>query len=248
MHIRTIAPLVKIAPLALGLGLSVCALSAAQAQTALVPANQDLTGVWWAKSIPAQIRPMDGSPLPYTPAGRKKAAEVQAQLKSGELVDRAKHVCLPEGIPRAFDTAWPIQVLSVPEQTTIFFEENRQVHQLRYIPEHHKDDFWDPSYMGDTIAHWEGDTLLADSRNFIDESFLDASGVPHSDKLKVLQKIRKINGGKQLEVVATVDDPEIFTKPWSVRFVYDRRDDIEVDTSWICGEPHRDVSQVKRVP
>jgi hypothetical protein len=234
----------KTLPLALGLCAAMLASSAAHAQ-ALVPPAQDLTGVWWAKSVPAQIKPMDGSALPYTAEGRKLAAEMQANLKSGELVDRATQMCLPKGLPRAFATAWPIQVLSTPGQTTFFFEENRQVHQARYIPQHHKDDFWDPSYMGDSIAKWQGDTLVVDSRNFNDEILLDASGIPHSEKLKVTQKVRKIDGGKALEVVATVEDPDVFSKPWSARFVYDRRDDIEVDTSWICGEPHRDVSKVQ---
>lgn len=237
----------RIVPLAVGLSLLLGAVhGGAKAQNALVPANQDLTGVWWAKSVPAQIRPMDGSPLPYTPAGRTKAAELQAKLKKDPTLDGGHHMCLPEGLPRAFATAYPIQVLSIPEQTTFFFEENRQVHQLRYIPQHHKDDFWDPSYMGDTIAHWEGETLVADSRNFNDEILLDASGIPHSEKLRVMQKIRKLPGGNQLEVVATIEDPEVFSKPWSARFVYDRHDEIEVDTSWICGEPHRDISQVQR--
>ncbi len=238
----------KLAPLAAGLAAAALTAGAAHAQGALVPANQDLTGVYWAKSAPMRLKPMDGSAIPYTAAGKKKAAENAAGFKSKKLVDRAVHMCLPEGIPRAYATAWPIQVLSVPQQTTFFFEENRQVHQLRYLPEHHKDDFWDPSYMGDSIAHWEGDTLVADTRNFNDESYLDATGIPHGEKLKVISKIRKLDGGKQLEVVATIEDPEMFTKPWSTRFVYDRRDDIDVDTSWICGEPHRNVSVVKRIP
>ena len=101
--------------------------------------------------------------------------------------------------------------------------------------------------MGDSIAKWEGDTLVIDSRNFNDEVFLDDTVIPHSDKLKVVQRLRRIDGGKQLEVVTTVEDPEVFSKPWSTRFVYDRRDDVEVKTDWICGEPHRDVSQVRVV-
>jgi hypothetical protein len=62
----------------------------------------------------------------------------------------------------------------------------------------------------------------------------------------VVQRIRKLDGGKRLEVVATVEDPMVFSKPWAARFVYERRDDIEVKTDWVCGEPHRDVSQVER--
>ncbi len=232
----------------MGLCLSAGVVGAAHAQAPLVPANQDLTGVWWATSIPTRLKPMDGSPIPFTDAGKKKYDEIQAGLKSGKIVDRAVHICLPQGVPRAYLTAYPIQIVTSPLQTTVFFEESRQVHQLRYLAKHHDPDLWDPSYMGDAIAHWEGDTLVVDTNNFNDESYLDATGLPHDDKLRVIEKIRKIKGGKQLEVVTTVDDPAIYSKPWSSRFVYDRRDDVEVDTSWICGEPHRDASKVKRIP
>jgi hypothetical protein len=233
----------RLLPLALGLGLSAAAFGAG-AQTGMVPANQDLSGVYWAKSAPAHVKPMDGSALPYTAAGRKAAAEAQASAKADKAFDRAKYMCLPRGVPRAYATAYPFQILSVPEQTTIMFEENRQVHVIRHLPEHHDSEFWDPSYMGDSIAKWEGDTYVVDSRNFNEEVFLDDALVPHSDKLKVIQRIRRVNDGKQLEVLTTVTDPDIFTKPWSTRFVYDRRDDIDVKTDWICGEPHRDVSSV----
>jgi hypothetical protein len=239
----------RLLPLALGLGLSVSAFGAASAQTGLVPASQDLSGVYWAKSAPIQIKPMDGSALPYTAAGRKMAAELQASVKADKAFDRARHMCLPEGVPRAYATAYPLQIISVPDLTTILFEENRQVAVIRHLPEHHDSEFWDPSYMGDSIAKWEGDTLVVDTRNFNEEVFLDDAFIPHSDKVKVVQRIRRINDGKQLEVVATVTDPDIFTKPWSTRFVYDRRDDIQVKTDWICGEPstHRDVSSVQMV-
>lgn len=234
---------------ALGLSLSACLFGAVHAQdNPLVPANQDLTGVWWASTMPTSLKPMDGSAIPFTADGRKKYAQIQAGLKSGKIVDRAAYLCLPQGIPRAFLTAYPIQVLTIPTQTLFFFEQNRSNHHLKYNPKHNDPEFWDPSYMGDTIAHWEGDTLVADTTNFNDESYLDPSGIPHSDKLRVGQRIRRINDGKQLEVVVTVEDPDIFTKPWSARFVYDRRDDVQVDTSWVCGEPHRDVSKVRRTP
>ncbi len=242
---------VRLLSLSLGVALAASAAGGALAQTApaqtgLVPANQDLSGVYWAKSVPAQIKPMDGSALPYTAAGRKMAAELQASVKADPTLDRAKHMCLPEGVPRAYATPYPIQILSVPELVSILFEENRQVHVARFLPEHHDSEFWDPSYMGDSIAKWEGDTLVIDSRNFNEEVFLDDSIVPHSDKLQVVQRLRRIDGGKQLEVTTTVTDPEVFSKPWSTRFVYDRRDDVTVQTDWICGEPHRDVSQVQR--
>ena len=101
--------------------------------------------------------------------------------------------------------------------------------------------------MGDSVARWDGDNLVIDSTNFkSDAIFLDSSGLPASDKLHLVEHIRLKNGGKQLEDEITVDDPSIFTKPWTARRTFDRHDKVEVGVDWVCGEPHRDVSKITR--
>lgn len=207
----------------------------------------DLTGVWWAKTVSDRLVPVGGGPIPFTAAGKAAYAKRMGDLKSGAYVDRSIDICLPRGVPRAWLTAWPIQIVQTPNGVSVLYEENRQVHLLRNLPKHFDSELWDPSYMGESIAHWDGDTLVADTVNFNDDTMLDATGLPHSDKLKVTEKLHLLDGGRRLQVETTIDDPTMYSAPWTARFVYDRRDDVVVKTDWVCGEKHRDVSSVKVV-
>lgn len=220
---------------------------AVDALPAAAQAAPDLTGVWWATTVPDRLAPDGGGTIPFTPEGKAAYDKRRADLKSGAFVDRSVHICLPRGLPRAWITAYPIQILQTPDQVTALFEENRQVHIIRMIAKHFDPDFWDPSYMGEAIAHWDGDVLVVDATNFNDDTMLDGTGLPHSDKLHVTERLRLLNNGKRLEVVATIEDPQMYAKPWSARFSYERRDGVQVATDWVCGEPHRDVSAVRRV-
>ena len=78
-------------------------------------------------------------------------------------------------------------------------------------------------------------------------TFLDDTGGPHSDRLRLTERLRKI-GNDRLELVVTIDDPVMFTQNWDARFVFQRRDDIEHFDFWVCGEPHRDTRQVQGAP
>ena len=211
-------------------------------------AKPDLTGVWWATSLADRLQPEGGGAIPFTAAGRAAYAERQAALKAGEAVDRAVQDCLPAGVPRAWMTAYPFQVLQTagPDQVTVMYEENRGLRPIRFRDRHFDTELWDPSYMGESVARWDGDVLVVDTTNFNDDTMLDPTGLPHGDKLHVTERIRLLDGGRQLEVVATVEDPEMYSRPWSVRFAYARRDDVQVKPDWVCGEPHRDVSSVRR--
>ncbi|HMI96142.1 MAG TPA: hypothetical protein VK479_06475, partial [Micropepsaceae bacterium] len=80
---------------------------------------------------------------------------------------------------------------------------------------------------------------------FNDKTFLDATGAPHSDAMKTVERIRK-TAPNQLEDVVTVHDPDMFTRDWSARFVYQLRNDVRL-TDYVCGEKHRDISAVRGV-
>ena len=103
---------------------------------------------------------------------------------------------------------------------------------------------------GSSAAAWAAragrDVLVIDSANFkADKIYLDSTGVPVSEGLHLVERIRLLDGGRRLEDVMTISDPAIFIHPWSARRVFERRDDIQVKTDWVCGEPHRDISSVK---
>jgi hypothetical protein len=223
-------------------------LAAASAATADAAPAQDVSGIWWANSYSMQIRPSDGSALPFTQAGAEAYRKNVAGLKDGSVVDAARTVCVPDGIPRILATPYPFQILQSPGFVTVVYEQN---HVFRTVPMDGKvptDKELEayPYYSGNSFGHWEGDTLVVVTKGFNEKTFIDASGVPHSDSLHVTERIRRTND-KTLEDVATVEDPVMFTKPWTTRFTYELHPEVRIDTAYICGEKHRDISRVKGV-
>jgi hypothetical protein len=156
---------------------------------------------------------------PYKPelaAKLKEASDLQSKL------DPAFY-CKPEGVPRM---GAPSQIVQTPGQV-VFLYENRNT--FRVIPTDgrpHRDDV-EPTWNGDAVGRWEGDTLVVDVTNIIDESWLGADGWFHSDALHVVERFRR--DGNTLTYSGTVEDPKMFTGPWeltprTLRLMADRAD------------------------
>jgi hypothetical protein len=96
------------------------------------------------------------------------------------------------------------------------------------------------SWYGESIGRYEGDTLVVDTIGMNDKTPVDIFGTPHTNALHVIERYRLIDGGKQLEVVFTVDDAGAFTTPWTARMVYDHSNAREL-TEEICAENNLDV-------
>ena len=208
-----------------------------------------LAGVWLAAFPSRSLIPSDGRGIPFTPQGMSRYEASKAGLKAGTLVDEAKRICVPEGMPRAMAGAYPLQIIVGHDQITIAHEANRAFRSIRLAQTHADPTIWDPAYMGEPIAQWGGDVLTIDSTNFkADNIFLDETGVPASERLHLVEQVRLIDGGRRLEDQITIDDPVMFTRPWTVRLQFDRRDDLQLRTDWVCGEPHRDLSAIKSSP
>ena len=143
---------------------------------------------------------------PYKPelaAKLKEASDLQSKL------DPAFY-CKPEGVPRMGP---PSQIVQTPGQV-VFLYENRNT--FRVIPTDgrpHRDDV-EPTWNGDAVGRWDGDTLVVDVTNIIDESWLGADGWFHSDALHVVERLRR--EGDTLIYNATVEDPKMFTGPWEL--------------------------------
>jgi hypothetical protein len=220
-----------------------CALAFMAAPSAAT-ATPAAAAVWQAKIYEPTLKPVNGEPLPLTAVGRARYEKTIADLKRGAVVDNAVYTCLSQGMPRAMTSAYPFQVIVTKEEVTFLYEENRAYRIVKFADQHADPALWDPSYMGDGVASWSDENhLVIDSTNFKSgKMYLDATGLPASDQLHLIEHLRVLNGGAVLEDMITVDDPLIFTKPWTARRVFARRDDIELKTDWVCGEKHREVS------
>jgi hypothetical protein len=191
---------------------------------------------------------MGGGALPFTAAGRAQYERNMAGLKNDTVEDTARTLCTPDGVPRLLETPYPFDIVQTKDQIAIIYEMNHAIRLVDMAKSLAEDETVAilPYYDGHSAGRWDGDTLTVETAGFNGKTFLDATGAPHSDRLRVTERLRKIDGGKQLEDIVTVTDPVNYTMPWSARFVYDRRPDIRL-TDYVCGEPHRDLSGVKGV-
>lgn len=150
-------------------------------------------------------------PIPYQPWAE---AERQKYLDRRGIDDPIAR-CMMPGVPRTTGMPMPIQFVQSPKQLVILYE---AYHAYRVIPfdARHPDDV-EPSFMGDSVAHWEGDTLVVDAIGFNTDTWLSGVGSIHTDKLHVIERYRFVD--RQTVVMeATVEDTGALTKPWKQYF------------------------------
>lgn len=162
-------------------------------------------------------RPSGGGSAVVTPPERPKyKAEFQAKVKMLEdnqvLEDPAFH-CLPPGVPRIGP---PVRIVQTPREV-VFLYDDLSGNFFRLIPTDgrpHRTDV-EPGYLGDAVAHWEGDTLVVDTTNFNEETWLTDDGAFHTTDLRVVERLRRV--GDTIEYNMTAYDPVVLAEPWSIR-------------------------------
>jgi hypothetical protein len=216
-------------------------------RAALSTSGRDFSGVWWAEHPDQSLRPIDGGPVPLTSAAELAYQSYRTELKAGRLEDATRKYCLPDGLPRLLTAPYPFEVV-LTDQVALFRHEARHVY--RALPmnlAHPPDARMLDAYMGNSVAHWEGATLVIDSVRFNDETRLDSSGLPHSEQLHLTERWRKLDGGARLQDEITIEDPKVFSRSWTTRISFHHRPDLTVQ-EYVCGQPHRPMqsSEVAR--
>ena len=158
---------------------------------------------------------VEGEEIPYKP-------EALAQKKKNfenRLKDDPEVKCYLPGVPRATYMPFPFQIVQTPEYILIAYEYANATRTV-YM----KDPGPSPvdSWMGQSVGHWEGDTLVVDAKSFNDQSWLDRAGDFHSDALHVVERYT-LRGPDVINYEATIEDPNVFTRPWKISMPIYRR-------------------------
>ena len=202
----------------------------------------DLSGIWRADHprynenlLAAGI---DAPMLPW-------AAELYKHRVDTRGFERPGSVCMPHGVPDAITVVGlPFKILQTPAVTVLLYEEfhvYRQIHtdgrQLPVDP--------NPAWYGYSVGRWEGPTFVVETAGFKEGSWLDNSGHPHTEALRISERFRRINFGR-MEVEATIDDPKAYTRPWtSQTMTFLLQPDTEL-LEHLC-ENNRDVERLQGV-
>jgi hypothetical protein len=132
---------------------------------------------------------------------------------SGVPVFDGKTRCWPPGVPAYWlNPVLPIYFLQTADEIMMLLEDNAQWRRVAMNQPHSEEP--PPSWYGESVGHYEGDTLVIDTVGFNDQTLIDNYRTPHSTELHIVERIRMIDGGSQLEVTIEVEDPIAFTQPW----------------------------------
>jgi hypothetical protein len=217
-----------LAPAMFGLALAQDAKPANPAAAGPVPrladGHPDLSGVWWgggdvgARSGGGPLRrPSGPPPASFTSLYQPWAAEKAATLSDK---DDPTLKCVPVAFGTLGVRLWSVgavgQIVATPKMVVLLSE---TFHDFQLVPTDgraHRDD-QPPTYRGDAVGHWEGDTFVVDVTNFTDDTWIYAEGRVsfHSDALHVIERYRRVDANT-LEIEATVEDPKVLTGPWTV--------------------------------
>jgi hypothetical protein len=168
-----------------------------------------------AFSIPGGQGVVEGNEIPYQAWAATKKQENAANWT--KLDPEVK--CYLPGIPRATYMPYPFQIVQTPSNIVVAYE---FASASRVIRMNSRLKSPTDSWMGWSVGHWEGDTLVVDVTDFNDQTWFDRAGNFHSDALHVVERYTRISTDA-LMYEATIDDPKVFTRPWKISMPLYRR-------------------------
>jgi hypothetical protein len=205
--------------------------AAAEAIKRTSDGRPDFSGIWQVLSpavwnledhpgeagVPAGYGVVMGGSIPY-----KDAALAQRQENhERRLRDDPEANCFMVGVPRITYMPYPFQIVQARDQVILLYE---YVHTNRIVylngSKHPPSDV--ALWMGDSRGHWERDTLVVDVTSFNASTWLDRAGNFHSESLHVVERYTP-DGPNHIRYQATIEDPEVFTRPWQINLVLYRR-------------------------
>lgn len=169
---------------------------------------RDLKGTW----IASEMKLFLGVDLPYTAEGQNLMAERIRLVKAGRSMASPHLTCRPTGVQDVVAPKSALLILQKPQKMYVITQENREVRFVHMQRPHPKKVV--PTYSGDSIGRWEGNTLVIDTIGYNGKGQLDEVGNPHSDRLHVVERWTKSSDGNELAVEFTFTDPVYYTEPF----------------------------------
>ena len=206
---------------------------------ALAPANLakprakppiDLTGVWLhggGQNNGFRFSPPPGFKL--TPEAQVHYDAARKAQAEGKVYRDDIGQCWPAGLPVIMTRVWPIAVIQLP---TAIYMVSEFMNSLRIIymdgRQHSDPDLVVRSFNGESIGRWEKDTLVVDTTHFVDHHHWIDSGIPATDALHIVERMRLIDGGRTLEIEYAMSDPKSWEGEWKMTKRWNRVDDRDI--------------------
>ncbi len=190
----------------------------------------DLTGTWihgGGRDNPWQFSPPPGAKL--TPAAQKEYDANKKAVAAGKSYKDDIGHCWPAGVPIIMTRVWPIAMVQKPTSIYMISGFMNSVRIIYMDGRKHTDpDVVISSFNGESIGHWDKDTLVVDTTGFVNDHHWIDNGVPASDALHVVERMRMLDKGATLEIAYTITDSKTFEGEWNWTKRWRRVDDQEI--------------------
>jgi hypothetical protein len=212
-------------------------------------ASTDLTGVWRRSRRPPDnarkytLNELTGSlgngisPMTAWGEAQFRAAKPNNGPRAVSLAETNDPAtkCFPPGVPRIYGSRLgaPFEIMQVPGRVMMYFEYDHFVRQIFMDGRQHPADL-NPTWLGDSIGRWEGNTLVVDTVGFNDKTWLDGAGHPHSGALHVVERMRRTSRDTLTNDI-TIDDPKAYIKPWVAHMIFELKPDWNI-TEYVCED------------
>jgi hypothetical protein len=190
----------------------------------------NLTGLWMVDLSAGFSSFMFGPPYPkFKPAAQAAYEEAKEAAKEHKSFRDDIGQCYPAGMPMIMTRVWPIAMIQLPTAIYMISGFENEI-RIIYIDgrKHTPADVVVPSYDGESIGHWEGDTLVVDTTSMISAHHWIDSGLPLSDEFHIIERMQLINGGKTLEIKYIMTDPKNWDGEWTSTKKWQREDDQDI--------------------
>jgi hypothetical protein len=172
------------------------------------------------------------------PWAREALRQANERALSGQYVAIPKERCWPVGVPAfLLLPATPVYFLQTPKEVTMIWAQDHQLRRVFLNVPHSKS--LTPSWFGESVGHYEGDSLVVDTIGLNDKTYVDNYFTPHTEKLHVVERFHIIENGKTLQVEVHVEDPGTFTTPWNAVQRYRRTSNGPMPET-VCAENNGD--------
>jgi hypothetical protein len=202
--------------------------------------SQDPAHIYVPNNVGKQstYRMGDASNPNLKPWVKERMKKDNDEVLAGKIGFTARSSCQPGGVPGfALFGVRPVYFLQTPKEVVIIYSGDAQVrHVYLGVPHSEKPA---TSWYGESVGHYDGDTLVVDTVGQNDKTVVDVYRTPHSAKIHVVERWKMIDDGQKLQVTYTVDDPDAFNAPWSAIRTYRRVQQPMAEE--VCAENNRNL-------
>ena len=179
---------------------------------------------------------VEGGTIPYQPAAAEQRARNHANRETADPLAS----CYMPGVPRIMYMEHPFQIFQTPDHIAMLFEWSL-VYRLIYTNGESRPYAGIKTWMGDSRGRWEGDTLVVEVSDHNDRSWFDMAGNFHSDALRLAERYTMLDADT-IEYEVTVEDPQVFTRPWTIRMPLYRHTDMDRILEYHCQAEAEEAS------